>query len=280
MTDKQPEAGDWISSWIEHQRRLLQETTGNQVVFEDLGKRWLDLGEAYLSGLAQFGAAQGAGDAAASSGAAASGFKVGDDILAAWRNAWAGAEQEQAGVGRRLAELSERIPFLGVAREQAQAWRDLHAAQMECGRLSQELIAVLTRVQTEALSLLEQRVREREQAGRPVKDFRALYDLWVECGEHVYAQVAHSEPYCKLQAELGNATMKLRSRQQAVMEYALRQFDLPTRTELNTVHRQIRELRSRLAAMETAAPKARSARAAKSSSPRAGKKTAKRGKRR
>jgi polyhydroxyalkanoate synthesis regulator phasin len=266
MTQKQPEASDWISSWIEQQRRLLQETAGSQPLYEDLGKRWLELGEAYLSGLAQYGAVQGSAGAAANSGAAASGFKLGDDIVAAWRNAWAGAEQEQAGMRRRLAELADRIPFLGVAREQAEAWRELNAAQMECRRLSQELIAVLARVQTDALSLLEQRAREREQAGQPVKDFRALYDLWVECGEHVYAQVAHSEAYCKLQAELGNATMRLRARQQTVMEHALRQFDLPTRTELNTVHRQIRELRSRLAAMEALAPERKPARAAKRAS--------------
>lgn len=279
MTQKQPEAGDWISAWIEQQRRLLQEAAGGQAAVEDVGRRWLDLGEAYLAGLAQFGAAQGKADGAAS--AAASGFKLGDDVLAAWRNAWAGAEEEQAGMGRRLAELAERIPFLGLAREQAQAWRDLSAAQLECRRLGQELIAVLARVQTDALSLLEQRVREREQAGQPVKDFRALYDLWVECGEQVYAQVAHSEAYCKLQAELGNATMKLRSRQQAVMEHALRQFDLPTRTELNTVHRQLRELRSRLTAMEQAfMRKDKPARAAKSAPRSVNRKPAKSGRKR
>jgi class III poly(R)-hydroxyalkanoic acid synthase PhaE subunit len=118
-------------------------------------------------------------------------------------------------------------------------------------------------------------VREREQAGQPVGDFRALYDLWVECGEHVYAEVAHSDAYSRLQAELGNATMRLRSRQQAVIEQALKQFDLPTRTELNTVHLQLRELRAKLAAMEGAAPPDGTATRARSTSERSKKKPAK-----
>ena len=77
-------------------------------------------------------------------------------------------------------------------------------------------------------------------ANKPIGEWRELYDLWVECGEQVFAQVAHSEAYGKLQAELGNAAMRLRAQQQTIFEYALRQFDLPTRSELNTVHRQVR----------------------------------------
>jgi class III poly(R)-hydroxyalkanoic acid synthase PhaE subunit len=83
-----------------------------------------------------------------------------------------------------------------------------------------------------------------------INNYRELYDLWVECGEKVYAQVAHSEAYAKLQAQVGNAAIKLRAKQQAVIERGLKYFDLPTRAELNTVHKQMRELRERLASLE------------------------------
>jgi class III poly(R)-hydroxyalkanoic acid synthase PhaE subunit len=99
-------------------------------------------------------------------------------------------------------------------------------------------------------------VRER-QGELGTLGFRELYDLWVECGEQVYAQVAHSAAYCQLQAQLGNATMQLRARQQKLIEHALKQFDLPTRSELNSVHRllreqarQLRELQAQLAAVQ------------------------------
>jgi class III poly(R)-hydroxyalkanoic acid synthase PhaE subunit len=116
-------------------------------------------------------------------------------------------------------------------------------------------------VQREALALLEQRIRERALALQPLAAWRELYTLWVECGEQVYAQTAHSKAYCRLQAELGNAAVRVRARQQAIIEYALKQFDLPTRSELNTVHRQLRELREKTAALEerlAACPRERS----------------------
>ena len=140
---------------------------------------------------------------------------------------------------------------LGLAREPAEALRALAAAQREHQALEQALRAELVRVQNDALTLLEQRVRERDLANKPIGEWRELYDLWIECGEQAFSQVAHSEAYGKLQAELGNAAIRLRAQQQTIFESALRQFDLPTRSELNTVHRQIGELRDRLAALES-----------------------------
>jgi class III poly(R)-hydroxyalkanoic acid synthase PhaE subunit len=105
-------------------------------------------------------------------------------------------------------------------------------------------------VQVEALSKLEQRVRVARESDEGIASMRELYDLWVECGEEVYAGVTHSEEYAELLAQLGNATMRLRARQQKMLERLLEQFDLPTRSELNTVHRQIRELRATIEALQ------------------------------
>jgi class III poly(R)-hydroxyalkanoic acid synthase PhaE subunit len=177
-----------------------------------------------------------------------------------WIHDWIGRQREELGrAGAAGPESAERVrmsfeafPPLGPAREQIQAWRELAAAQGECQRLERELRAVLTRVQLDALSRLEQRVRATSST-QPIGDFHELYDLWIQCGEAVFAEVAHEDAYCRLQAELGNATMRLRAREQALIEYGLKQFDLPTRSELNSVHRQIRELRERLAALEAQA---------------------------
>jgi class III poly(R)-hydroxyalkanoic acid synthase PhaE subunit len=106
-------------------------------------------------------------------------------------------------------------------------------------------------VQSEALTLVETRVQQRASAGQPLETPRELYDLWVECGEQVYAQVAHSEPFCRLQAELGNAAMRLRAQQQRVIEQWLKHLDLPTRSELNTLHRTVSALRQELQALRT-----------------------------
>lgn len=158
-------------------------------------------------------------------------------------------------------ELLARASFpkstvpLGWAREQEREWRDLASAQAEYRRLEAQIVAKLLAVHARALDRLQQAVRERTEQGRPFEEFRELYDLWIECGEEIYAEVARSEEYCRLQAALGNASIELRARQQKVLERGLKYFDLPTRSELNSVHRELRALRERLAELEVRLPR-------------------------
>lgn len=177
-------------------------------------------------------------------------FNIGSALLGAWAN----SGLFQSSVAQQLADFFGRLPPIGLAREQTEAWRELAAAQAECGQIETELRAVLVKVQLDALDLLSERVRQRGTAD-PIESFRALYDLWVECGEQVYSKLAHSDAYAKLQAELGNASMRLRSRLQVVLEYGLKQLDLPTRSELNSLHRQVRELRTELASITKQPPR-------------------------
>jgi class III poly(R)-hydroxyalkanoic acid synthase PhaE subunit len=206
-------AGDWIHAWIEQQREQLRQpgTPGDQSA-DKWGMFWLQAGQSYLQ-------------------------------------AWMGAAAAGEGASRQFADLMGRMPPLGLAREQTESWRELMAAQAECQALEQELRAVWIQVQTDALALVEKLIRERKPADG-AHNYRELYDLWVDCGEKVFAKVAHSEAYAKLQAQVGNAAVKLRAKQQAMIERNLKYFDLPTRAELNTVHKQMRELRERIATLE------------------------------
>jgi class III poly(R)-hydroxyalkanoic acid synthase PhaE subunit len=223
-------AGDWIQAWIEQQREQLRRagSPGDQstdkaagaenasdpmqAMSMEWGMRWLQAGQSYLQ-------------------------------------AWMGAASAGEGASRQFADLMGRMPPLGLAREQTETWRELIAAQAECQALEQELRAVWIQVQTDALALVEKMLRERKSADA-VHNYRELYDLWVDCAEKVFAQVAHSDGYAKLQAQVGNAAIKLRAKQQAMIERNLKYFDLPTRSELNTVHKQMRELRERIATLE------------------------------
>lgn len=270
MTDSHSGGSDWIQAWIEQQREQLRQAgmpgTGaagggakadgitDQV--RDIGMRWLEAGQAYLQGWQQF-----AQQRATSADPTEAPLKFGEDMLNAWQGTWTGAASAGEGATRQFADLISRLPALGLVREQTEAWRELLAAQAEYQQLEQELRTVWAKVQTDALAMLEALIRERKQsAGSPVpgiEDYRELYNLWVECGEKVFAQVAHSESYCKLQAQLGNAAIRLRAGQQAMLERALKQYDLPTRSELNTVHKQMRELRERMAALEAQLAEAR-----------------------
>lgn len=203
----------------------------------------------------------------ASEGQPASVFKMGEELLGIWRNAWTTAGSAQNGAAKGLSDLFAKMPPIGLGREQVAIWQELASIQAECQRLEQQLREVLAGVQRKALDLLDEKVRQRRE---PVATYRELYDLWVECAEQVFAKVAHSDAYSKLQGELGNATVRLKARQQKVIEYALKQFDLPTRSELNSVHLQMRQMKQKLAALEqhaAAATPATSARPARAAAP-------------
>ncbi|MBM0103514.1 hypothetical protein JM946_02110 [Steroidobacter sp. S1-65] len=266
MTESKNDGSDWIQAWIEQQREQLRraglpgsgaeagaakaaaDTISDQV--RDIGMRWLEAGQAYLQGWQQFAQRSAAGTAAGESP-----LKFGEDMLNAWQGTWAGAASAGEGATRQFVDLISRLPSIGLLREQSEAWRELMTAQAEYQQLEQELRAVWTKVQSDALSMLESLIRERKQNGEAnptpgAGEYRELYNLWVDCGEKVFAQVAHSEPYCKLQAQLGNAAIRLRAGQQVILERLLKQYDLPTRSELNSVHKQMRELRERVATLE------------------------------
>lgn len=251
---------EWIRTWVEQQREQLRraggqstgETSADPAAHDvrDFGMRWLEAGQSYLQGWQQF--AQRAHDSAGTE----SPLKLGEEMFNAWQKAWTGAAAAGEGASRQFADLIAHMPALGLAREQTETWRELLAAQAECQQLEQELRAVWTKVQSDALTLVEARLRERQQP-QAMNTYRELYDLWVDCGEKVFARVAHSEAYAKLQAQVGNAVIRLRARQQAVIERGLKYFDLPTRSELNTVHKQMRDLRERVATLEAQLAEAR-----------------------
>jgi class III poly(R)-hydroxyalkanoic acid synthase PhaE subunit len=236
MKDRDTHGGDWIAAWMAHQREILEQRASASPGSNNAGdpeNSWGEAGKSFVEGLRQF-----ASSASPHASAGLDPFNIGDALLGAWTS----ATMVQSSMAEQLSEMLGRLPPIGLVREQTEAWRELAAAQAECKGIEHELRTVLAKVQLDALDLLEQRVSERDAAD-PIDSFRVLYDLWVECGEQVFGKLAHSPAYSKLQAELGNATMRLRSRAQYVIEHALKQFDLPTRSELNSLHRQVRDLR-------------------------------------
>jgi polyhydroxyalkanoate synthesis regulator phasin len=262
MKDRQTQSDDWIGEWIARQRDTLgqQASRPNESTDAspaDILRRWFEAGQTYFDGKKQGTEQNGDGRW---------GFGDPFNISSGLMGAWASAGLFRSSVAQQTSEFLSRLPPIGLAREQAEAWRELAAAHAQCEQIESELRAVLLKVQFDALDLLSERVRQRP-ADQPIDSFRALYDLWVECGEQVYSKLAHSEAYSKLQAELGNASMRLRSRMQVVVEYWLKQIDLPTRSELNSLHRQVRELRLQVEQLTAQPQVVKTARAERSARP-------------
>ncbi|MGH8210336.1 MAG: poly(R)-hydroxyalkanoic acid synthase subunit PhaE [Steroidobacteraceae bacterium] len=79
-----------------------------------------------------------------------------------------------------------------------------------------------------------------------MRSIRKLYDLWIECAEEAYAATAHTEEYCRTQAELINTMTALVLAQRQHAERVAGAFGLPTRSEMDELQSQLKALRSGL----------------------------------
>lgn len=139
---------------------------------------------------------------------------------------------------------------IGYFREHQAHAQELAKAFDEHGRVAAQLSGVIARVHADALESLAKKTAALAQAGQPVTDTRCLYELWIECAEQAFAQHARSESFGRLQGEWVNACLRVRVAQQTIAEEFLKSLDLPTRAELNSVHKRLKELRERIERLE------------------------------
>jgi len=144
--------------------------------------------------------------------------------------------------------MGASIPALGPAREQQESWQRLVQLGMRCGQAQMQLNAQWNDIIGKALRELAERLAPRLKSGATPTSIKEVYDLWVDSAENVYAQSARAGAFVQAQAELTNATSQLRTAQRELLEEWAREYDLPTRSELNSIHKQLRDLKAALAA--------------------------------
>jgi class III poly(R)-hydroxyalkanoic acid synthase PhaE subunit len=138
------------------------------------------------------------------------------------------------------------LPALGPAREQQESLQRLAQLGMRCAQAQMQVSTQWNDIIGKALRELAERLAPRLKSGATPDSMKEVYDLWVDSAESVYAQAARAGAFVQAQAELTNATSLLRSAQRELIEEWARQFDLPTRSELNSIHQQLRDLKAAL----------------------------------
>ena len=139
------------------------------------------------------------------------------------------------------------MPALGPRREQQESWQRLMQIAARCAQAQMQVSGQWNDIIGKALRELSERLAPRLKSGAAPGSMKEIYDLWVDSAESVYAQAARGGAFVQAQAELTNATSQLRSAQRELLEEWAKQFDLPTRAELNSIHQQLRELKAALA---------------------------------
>ena len=135
------------------------------------------------------------------------------------------------------------LPAFGLGREHQEQAQQLGKAWVEYGEQAtryQNLIAKVGRLASERL---QDKLADHDAPGRQIDSLRALYDLWVDAAEDVYAEVALSDEFREIYGAMVNAQMRVRQLVQKQVEQSGSQLGLPTRSEVDSLGRRLQELR-------------------------------------
>jgi class III poly(R)-hydroxyalkanoic acid synthase PhaE subunit len=185
--------------------------------------------------------------------------EFGDDYLGISRELWKfveahasgepGASSQALGKGfdqlrDALKEKFERlyVPVFGPLHAEQQATERLMATTLRWQRAVTRVSELLSTVAADAVEKLIGALAGPDTSGPPVTSLRQLHELWVECGERAFAVVAHSDDFAAAQAELLAAMVEMRFEQRRQIEEWARAFNLPTRGEIDAIHRRLHEI--------------------------------------
>jgi Poly(R)-hydroxyalkanoic acid synthase subunit (PHA_synth_III_E) len=137
------------------------------------------------------------------------------------------------------------------------------AAPQQDAQRSWDLVARLGQLQAQLASYWGEIARDAAQrfvqrmsaaaGGAPTLDNALkLYELWANCAEESYAATVRKEDFCRLQAQLANASAALLVEQRRHAETLVRAFGLPSRNEVDALYAQLKELRAQLAELTEA----------------------------
>jgi class III poly(R)-hydroxyalkanoic acid synthase PhaE subunit len=136
-----------------------------------------------------------------------------------------------------------RTPLLGPTREfngkllsGFEAWTNLYKSSIDYQ-------LVLGDIQVKSFEALMKELITKAEKGEKIDDWKQFQALWSQVADDVFEQAFCEEHNLKIRGEFLNNLNKYRIQQQELMEVYLNLMNLPSRKEIDEVHRTIYELK-------------------------------------
>ncbi|HYD17610.1 MAG TPA: poly(R)-hydroxyalkanoic acid synthase subunit PhaE [Patescibacteria group bacterium] len=239
--DKQPAdmTGDWLKGLQGFFLSMLQTNTAPY----DPAQAWKNMSETFLKGGNALGSMFGGnftgGQGFGSNPFAGQGFNP-----AAWTSSqpWnvqgAGSFQNFDPFG-----FYASLPGIGYTREKQDAWNLLYKLYAEFEQQTRKYNAAMAQVGIEAVQKFQDYVANPPADAAPLTSLKEVYAKWVDVCEDVYARYATSDEYTKLYGEVVNALMAFKGQVNTLVDDMADQFNLPTRSEVDSLHQRLHALR-------------------------------------
>jgi polyhydroxyalkanoate synthase subunit PhaE len=143
-------------------------------------------------------------------------------------------------------------PPLGYAREFNNKLLKGFDAWINFSKANFDYQIVLLDVWLKASEELMRELASSEEKGQTLQNWQQLLQVWSSVFDRIFAQTFRSENAIEVQGNFLNSAMSYRLYQQQLMDVFLKMYDLPTRSEVDEVHRTIYELRKEIKSLKKA----------------------------
>ena len=153
-------------------------------------------------------------------------------------------------------EMGQTLQRLAEGPRLADLWNDerrlmaISSAWLGMRRANLEHNAVMLDAWCRAGASFASRADERARAGEPLQSWRDTVVLWTETANQVLLETQRGSAYLEAQQKLVRASTDLRLAQRAAAEHYGEIFGLPTRSEIDELHRTVTQLRRELRALQ------------------------------
>jgi class III poly(R)-hydroxyalkanoic acid synthase PhaE subunit len=143
-------------------------------------------------------------------------------------------------------------PSLGYTREfnnklfkSFDAWINFYKANFEYQ-------VVLVDVWLKAFEELTRELASFTEKGETLQNWQQFLQVWSSVFDRVFAQTFRSADALEVQGKFLNSALTYKLHQQQLMEVFLKMYDLPTRSEVDEIHRSIYEMRKEIKSLKKA----------------------------
>lgn len=153
------------------------------------------------------------------------------------------------GAGHVRDELHGRVdqllstPTVGYMREQQEQVQILIKSSIDYQQALQDYVATYSEIGVKCVEALQDHIQRRVEEEKPVESLREMYDLWVDSCEQAYGEYVSTDRYVEIYGHLVNSLMALKRHGTMMIDEALGAMNMPTRSETDTLHFRLQEVR-------------------------------------
>ncbi len=99
-------------------------------------------------------------------------------------------------------------------------------------------------------AVVQKAVATFKDGGADAKSYNDFFKSWVEVNEKAFGELFKTEEFSKLQADLMNSSLEIRSEMQKLMEVFMADYPVVARSEMDELYKTIHELKTKVRSME------------------------------